>query len=34
MSMLVVPSANRRDKPIYINSNPIKGTYKRFHEGD
>lgn len=29
-----IPSANRRNKPIYINSNPMTGTYKRFHEGD
>ncbi len=29
-----VPSANRKDKPVYINNNPIIGTYKRFHEGD
>lgn len=29
-----VPRANRRNKPIYINNNPITGTYKRFHEGD
>ena len=29
-----VPSANRRDKPIYINNNPLTGTYKRFYEGD
>ena len=27
-----VPKANRRNKPIYINNNPIIGTYKRFHE--
>lgn len=29
-----VPRANRRNKPVYINNNPITGTYKRFHEGD
>lgn len=29
-----VPRADYRNKPIYINSNPIKGTYKRNHEGD
>ena len=29
-----VPIANRRNKPIYINNNPITGTYKRYHEGD
>ena len=29
-----VPNANRKDKPIYINNNPITGTYKRYHDGD
>lgn len=29
-----VPRANYRNKPVYINSNPIKGTFKRNHEGD
>ena len=29
-----IPKSNRRNKPIYINNNPIVGTYKRFHEGD
>ena len=29
-----VPNANRQDKPIYINNNPITGTYKRYHDGD
>lgn len=29
-----IPSANRRNKPIYINNNPMTGTYKRLHEGD
>jgi len=32
--IISVPRANRRNKPIYINNNPIIGTYKRFHEGD
>ena len=32
--IIKVPRANRRNKPIYINNNPITGTYKRFHEGD
>lgn len=27
-----IPKSNRRNKPIYINNNPIVGTYKRFHE--
>lgn len=29
-----VPNANRKDKPIYINNNPITGTYKRYHDGE
>ena len=29
-----VPSANRQNKPVYINNNPITGTFKRYHEGD
>lgn len=29
-----VPQANYRQKPVYINSNPVKGTFKRNHEGD
>lgn len=29
-----VPRANYRNKPVYINSNPLKGTFKRNHEGD
>lgn len=29
-----VPRADYRNKPIYINNNPIKGTFKRNHEGD
>ena len=32
--VIQVPRANRRNKPVYINNNPITGTYKRFHEGD
>lgn len=32
--LISVPRANRRNKPIYINNNPMIGTYKRFHEGD
>lgn len=32
--IIKVPTANRRNKPIYINNNPITGTYKRYHEGD
>ena len=29
-----VPQADYHKKPIYINDNPLKGTYKRNHEGD
>jgi predicted HTH transcriptional regulator len=29
-----VPQADYRSKPVFINGNPIKGTYKRNHEGD
>lgn len=29
-----VPQADYRNKPIYINNNPMKGTFKRNYEGD
>lgn len=29
-----VPQADYRHKPVYINDNPLKGSYKRNHEGD
>jgi ATP-dependent DNA helicase RecG len=29
-----VPRANYKDKPIFLNGNPYKGTYKRNYEGD
>jgi len=29
-----IPQANYRQKPVYINGNPIKGSFKRNHEGD
>lgn len=29
-----VPQANYRQRPVYINGNPMKGSYKRNHEGD
>lgn len=32
--ILNIPTANRLDKPIYINNNPITGTFKRYHDGD
>ena len=31
---ITVSRASRREKPIYINNNPITGTYKRNHSGD
>ena len=29
-----VPRATRHERPIFINGNPLKGTYKRHHSGD
>lgn len=29
-----VPQADYRYKRVYINDNPLKGSYKRNHEGD
>ena len=29
-----VPAADRHDKPVYIGTDPMKGTYKRDYEGD
>jgi predicted HTH transcriptional regulator len=29
-----VPRADRKDKPVYINSNPISGSFRRNWEGD
>ena len=29
-----IPQADYQQKPIYINGNPMKGTFKRNHEGD
>ena len=29
-----VSPADYRDRPVYINGNPMKGTYRRNHEGD
>ena len=29
-----VPRADYRSKPVFINNNPMKGTYKRNYEGD
>ncbi|MCA2828558.1 MAG: putative DNA binding domain-containing protein [Microcystis sp. M086S1] len=32
--LIHVPRASRIQRPVYINNNPITGTYKRNHEGD
>jgi len=29
-----VPRANRRERPVFLNSDPFHGTYRRNHEGD
>ena len=29
-----VPSAGRRDRPIYINGDPMRGTFQRYNDGD
>lgn len=29
-----VPRASRKERPVYINGNPLTGTYKRHHDGD
>jgi ATP-dependent DNA helicase RecG len=29
-----VPRATRQERPVFINGNPLKGTYKRHHAGD
>lgn len=29
-----VPQADHRQRPVYINGNPMKGSFKRNHEGD
>ena len=32
--VIQVPRASRKNKPIYINNNPMTGTYKRYNDGD
>ncbi len=32
--IIKVPRATRTQRPVYINNNPMTGTYKRNHEGD
>lgn len=29
-----IPKANYRQRPVYINGNPMKGSFKRNYEGD
>ena len=29
-----VPQANYKQRPVYLNGNPLKGSFKRNHEGD
>ncbi|WP_333011214.1 RNA-binding domain-containing protein, partial [Kluyvera sichuanensis] len=29
-----IPQANRKQRPIFLNNNPLTGTYIRLHEGD
>lgn len=32
--VIQVPRANRQQRPVFINGNPLTGSYKRNHEGD
>ena len=32
--IIQVPRARRQQRPVYINGNPLNGSYKRNHEGD
>ena len=34
MRLIHVPQANYKQRPVYLNGNPVKGTFKRNHEGD
>ena len=31
---IIVPQANRKQKPVYINGNPLRGTFRRNNDGD
>ncbi|MFM9971190.1 MAG: ATP-binding protein [Burkholderiales bacterium] len=31
---IAVPRANRRERPVFIGTDPFRGTYRRNHEGD
>lgn len=32
--VIEIPQADYRQRPVYINGNPVKGTYRRTYEGD
>lgn len=32
--LVKVPRARRQDRPVYVGTNPLTGTYRRQHEGD
>lgn len=32
--LIDIPAADRHDKPVYIGTDPMRGTYKRDYEGD
>ncbi len=32
--MVQIPAATRKQKPIYLNGQPLGNTYRRLHEGD
>ena len=32
--MLSIPQAGRKDKPVYLNGQPLGNTYRRLHDGD
>jgi len=34
VALIHIPKANRMQRPVYINGNPLTGTYKRSFEGD
>jgi predicted HTH transcriptional regulator len=32
--VIQIPAATRKQKPIYLNGNPLNNTYRRLHDGD
>jgi predicted HTH transcriptional regulator len=32
--MIRIPAATRKQKPVYLNGQPLGNTYRRLHEGD